>query len=62
MITGESKSKTDELTAAGVVDACHFYEALTAEVAPDGPAMIFRDEDLEGLFEAMQQVAQRAEG
>ena len=52
----------DELTAAGVVAARRFYEAPFADVAPQGPEMIFQGEDLERLFEAVEQVTQRAEG
>lgn len=51
MITGELKSQVAALT-----------EAPFADVAPQGPEVIFEREDLDRLFEAVEQVTQRAEG
>jgi len=50
----------DELTAAGVVPARRFYEAPFVDLAPEGPELLFGNDDLDRLFDTVQQIERRA--
>jgi type I restriction enzyme R subunit len=51
----------DELTAAGIVPARRFYEAPFADLAPEGPEILFDEDELERLFGAVETIRQNAE-
>ncbi|MBS1838924.1 MAG: restriction endonuclease subunit R, partial [Actinobacteria bacterium] len=50
----------DELTAAGVVAARRFYEAPFVDLAPEGPELLFGNDDLDRLFDTVKQIERRA--
>lgn len=50
----------DELTASGVVPARRFYEAPYVDLAPEGPELLFGTEDLDRIFDAVQDIERRS--
>lgn len=50
------------IDATGIDPACRFYEAPFADLAPDGPEILFGEHDLGRLFNAVEMIRQNAEG
>jgi len=50
----------DELTATGIVAARRFYEAPYVDLAPEGPELLFGTEDLDRIFDTVDDIERRS--
>ena len=49
-----------ELTANGVMEASRLYESPFTDHAPQGPDFVFADEDLDIIFDTLNEVRSHA--